>query len=977
MDRPSLTSSRIRTPWPSRLTRPLLLVLTLAMALGAAVVGSLASGNENGAPTTAGMAQAPSLEALSAACRTDNPYFVTTCFAKGGAWGEPALVAFRNTPDNSDHHVLALHRDIGASYGLAVDPEGRSIYVAAYHKRGTPFGPLGPGGIYRVDLESGDVERWATVANVGTDRHERQNDYFPDTRARDVTGVIGLGDLDLSEDGTQLYVTNLLRREIVRYDVATKRVLGQIAIGAFDEVWYPDARPFGLKVWRGQLYHGVVNSAQRSQDIDDLWAYVYASDLDGSNMREVVSFSLDFPRGMALRFGGFNVPARWQVWRNGWNTVAGGGLFGRGIGYYPQPMLSDIEFTDGGDIILGFRDRFGDMTFFSPGQENPPGEGTGTPAGDILIGRATDDGRWVVEPNPEFYAQDAGPGLGSSQSTHDETGFGGLARVRAADVVVTTGLAPQAISSGGAYWFDNVSGDNIAREELYRLADDRPNFGKANGLGDVELLCPASLPTSTPTASATATSTPLATATPTATTKPTLTSTPTATPTPYRIYVPYGENECIPEKRFVDVVLVLDRSTSMLRSVEEGGLPKNEAAIAAARSFVDILALEPDPLGRHDQIAVVGFNDTAWTEIPLTNDRAAAHEALERIRTKTMEGTRLDLALLEGQKPLDGPERIPANTAILILLTDGLPNRVPFDAAAGGSQEKTVEAAADSLKAKDTSIYAIGLGRPNDIHPLLMLQIVTERYQYYYAPRSEDLEGIYRIIADTFTFCGRKRVPPPTPCIPEHRHADIILVLDTSTSMDRGTRAGRSKLDAALDAARTMAGELSLERDGWGRQDRLAIVGFNDVAWTELPLSDDRVAIAAALDALALKSAEGTRLDLALLQALETHRASWALPANTPTVVLLTDGLPNRVPFGPGSAHPECQSQECTVLLAATTVKAAGLRLFTIGLGLPDDVLRRLLEEAATTPRDYTFAPDGEDLAAIYRQIAGRVRSCP
>jgi Mg-chelatase subunit ChlD len=720
------------------------------------------------------------------------------------------------------------------------------------------------------------------------------------------------------------------------------------------EFWQRDARPFGLGVRDGWVYHGIVNSAKRGQNLANLWAYVYASRPTGTAMRRVASTWLGHARDANH--------ADWRPWPEDDDQ-------GRRQTQFPHPMLTDIEFTATGNMILGLRDRYIDTgpSLTEVFRRAP---------GDIILARRTGEMTWEVEDlsSEEHYNQDVTVIAGRG-NTYNELAVGGLARLYSRDVVVTTAVNPFRAYSDGAIWFDNPTGDDVGREELLynALRHDGPQ-GKMQGLGDVEAICftpPTPTPTLTPPPTPTATQTPRHTVTPLPT------DTPTATPTPYRIYVPYGENECIPEKRFVDVVLVLDRSTSMLRSVEEGGLPKNEAAIAAARSFVDILALEPDPLGRHDQIAVVGFNDTAWTEIPLTNDRAAAHEALERIRTKTMEGTRLDLALLEGQKPLDGPERIPANTAILILLTDGLPNRVPFDAAAGGSQEKTVEAAADSLKAKDTSIYAIGLGRPNDIHPLLMLQIVTERYQYYYAPRSEDLEGIYRIIADTFTFCGRKRVPPPTPCIPEHRHADIILVLDTSTSMDRGTRAGRSKLDAALDAARTMAGELSLERDGWGRQDRLAIVGFNDVAWTELPLSDDRVAIAAALDALALKSAEGTRLDLALLQALETHRASWALPANTPTVVLLTDGLPNRVPFGPGSAHPECQSQECTVLLAATTVKAAGLRLFTIGLGLPDDVLRRLLEEAATTPRDYTFAPDGEDLAAIYRQIAGRVRSCP
>ncbi len=94
-------------------------------------------------------------------------------------------------------------------------------------------------------------------------------------------------------------------------------------------------------------------------------------------------------------------------------------------------------------------------------------------------------------------------------------------------------------------------------------------------------------------------------------------------------------------------------------------------------------------------------------------------------------------------------------------------------------------------------------------------------------------------------------------------------------------------------------------------------------------------------------------------------------------MILLTDGLPNRVPFGPGSAHPECPRQECTVLQLAERAKSAGTRVFTIGLGLGDDVLRPLLEGVASQPSMYFHSPDGEDLGAIYRQIAGRLSSCP
>jgi hypothetical protein len=47
------------------------------------------------------------------------------------------------------------------------------------------------------------------------------------------------------------------------------------------------------------------------------------------------------------------------------------------------------------------------------------------------------------------------------------------------------------------------------------------------------------------------------------------------------------------------------------------------------------------------------------------------------------------------------------------------------------------------------------------------------------------------------------------------------------------------------------------------------------------------------------------------------------------------------------------------------------------GLGLPDDVLRGLLEAVASSPRDYYYAPNGDDLGDIHRQIAGRIRECP
>ncbi len=213
-------------------------------------------------------------------------------------------------------------------------------------------------------------------------------------------------------------------------------------------------------------------------------------------------------------------------------------------------------------------------------------------------------------------------------------------------------------------------------------------------------------------------------------------------------------------------------------------------------------------------------------------------------------------------------------------------------------------------------------------------------------------------------------------CVPESVYTDVVLVLDMSTSMLRDTRSGQ-KLGDALNAAQQFIDQLSLEGDQFGGRDQVGIVGFNDTAWTAVGLTSDRAAANAALQSLPDGVAQGTRLDLALEMGQAVLDAGPRLEDNRPTVIMLTDGLPNRVPFGPDSPHPECDRQECTVLKFASQAKDAGSRVFTVGLGLPDDVLLDLLRQAASSPGDYYFAPDGEDLAGIYEQIAGRIIECP
>lgn len=206
-------------------------------------------------------------------------------------------------------------------------------------------------------------------------------------------------------------------------------------------------------------------------------------------------------------------------------------------------------------------------------------------------------------------------------------------------------------------------------------------------------------------------------------------------------------------------------------------------------------------------------------------------------------------------------------------------------------------------------------------------------------------------------------------CLPAY--VDVTLVLDLSTSMERPTRAGGvTKLAAAIDAARRFVGVLRLAPDAQGRGDRAAIAWFNATAAVEQPLTADPGALGAALDRLPPHVAELTRLDLGLQIGADAALAG-ARPGSVPVVVILTDGLPNGVPPA-ADGRPET-----TVLRVAADAKAAGVRIYTIGLGAPDDLDAGLLRAVASSPANYSYAPDAEDLRLVYANLAASLRCIP
>jgi Mg-chelatase subunit ChlD len=191
-------------------------------------------------------------------------------------------------------------------------------------------------------------------------------------------------------------------------------------------------------------------------------------------------------------------------------------------------------------------------------------------------------------------------------------------------------------------------------------------------------------------------------------------------------------------------------------------------------------------------------------------------------------------------------------------------------------------------------------------------------------------------------------------CVIAQRRVDVALVIDASTSMQQPTRAGGTKLAAAVAAVSAFLDELQL-----GAGDQAAIISFNADAYVLQRLTSDRQSLDTALGRIEMAST--TRLDRAVEAAHEVLVGQERRAGNAPAMVLLTDGKAN--PVGPEAAVEQ-----------ARAAKADGITIFTIGLGEELDL--EALGAIASKPEYLHHAPDGENLEAIYRAIAVEI-PCP
>ena len=202
---------------------------------------------------------------------------------------------------------------------------------------------------------------------------------------------------------------------------------------------------------------------------------------------------------------------------------------------------------------------------------------------------------------------------------------------------------------------------------------------------------------------------------------------------------------------------------------------------------------------------------------------------------------------------------------------------------------------------------------------------------------------------------------------------DIMLCVDVSGSMQQADfvmdGVPRDRLYVTKQAVRNFINSRREQHNGRFGVDRVGLLLFSGVAWTQCPLTLDYDILGKAVEdaQIAPENKQGTAIGSAL--GLAIRRLSQT-EAKSKVIVLLSDGRNNR-----GELDP---------LTAAQLAKEYGIRVYTIGAGSPEpttlqggffpvqseaideDMLKKV---AGTTGGRYYLASDTDALMSAYKEI--------
>ncbi len=446
---------------------------------------------------------------------------------------DPALYKFPNTATGNAQAggtpltTMATQAQIGSTWGAAYDRVRKKYFVASVYRRHAPLGPGETGGrIYVIDNpNSGSpgtptkfvdlvsdlgISVGAVQTNAARGLPNNKNTATEDNSTLSVVGKVGLGDIDISDDGQFLFVVNLFDKKVYQINIA-QVIAGTPNATALPNFTLPctngNSRPWGLGMWDGELYLGVVCDALSGTNAN-LRLTVQKFNFTSNTWTEVFNVVPDWDKGDIL-FG--FTKYKWQKWVDVWNNF----ILGQPV--HPSPIIGDIEFDEEGSMHIAVLDRLG----FQSGQRQMavPDDGalyTGITGGELL--------RTYKDPNTGIFSLEnngscgpyttggtgnnsqlgqggpntlQGPGGGEfycddyTGNDHSETTSGGLTLLKGSRKIASVQMNPidGQRDAQGIVWFNTTNGLETQEYQIFRNdAFPSPDFSKQNGLGDLEYL---------------------------------------------------------------------------------------------------------------------------------------------------------------------------------------------------------------------------------------------------------------------------------------------------------------------------------------------------------------------------------------------------------------------------------------------------------------------------------------------------------
>jgi PKD repeat protein len=442
--------------------------------------------------------------------------------AGGSAGTSKAIIqhAYNSYTDRSVT-TIATSAQVGSVWAHAWNKYKSRLFSAAFVKRHVGLGPLGLGGIYTVDYSnpaSPVVSNFINVAaigiNVGTiasnsSRGLGANKLDPnaDAAAFAQVGKLGIGGMDLSDDGNTLYIMNLFDKKVYAIDITNYLASGTLPTALnVTSFLVPDPgctggsyRPFALKVYENKLYAGIVCDASTGSK-SNLTASIKGLDLATNVWSDVFNFPLTYPKGYPS--AGKPEITGWYPWTDNISVPFQNNDFI----LWPTPVLTDIEFDLDGAMTIALMDRIGHQMGNYNWDNAAYNDGAQTDAGGDVLRAFYSNGAYVLENNAKAgpttgYAPNNNQGPGFGEFYHDdfdavggyhtEMATGGLT-VKPGSGEIMIGMVDPSKFRGGDIWANGVrinsslTGDPIEGKSYYSDAGIA-SFGKANGMGDIEI----------------------------------------------------------------------------------------------------------------------------------------------------------------------------------------------------------------------------------------------------------------------------------------------------------------------------------------------------------------------------------------------------------------------------------------------------------------------------------------------------------